>query len=120
MFLYTIVYENMSVPFHAEITPITMDIVMEQCAELIQVYDEACQMLNVKKMLHSLRENASEKQFTYTNVALSIINLLELNDSSENLLPLFETLAKDKLNDVWNTAIELNLMLEHFLESDDY
>lgn len=110
----------MSVPFHAEITPITMENVMEQCAELIQVYDEAYQMLSVKQMLSSLRENVNEKQFTYTNVALAMINLLELNDSNESLLPLFETLAKDNLNAVWNTAIELNLMLEHFLESDEY
>ena len=106
----------MSTPFHAEITPITNEEALIQCEELIQVYEEACQFLNAKQLLHSLRANVSEKQVTNESVALSMLNLFEINDISVDLLPLFNTLAKTNPSAVWNTALELNLMLEHYLE----
>lgn len=109
----------MSVPFHAEISIITVKDALDQCDEVIQVYTEASSMLNAERLVNLLHEAIKEQQFTNTNIATSMLNLLTVNDTSIDLLPLFEKLAKTNPTAVWNTAIELNLMCEHYLECDD-
>lgn len=112
--------DSMSTPFHSEITPITLEDALAQCEDLIQVYEEASSMLNVKQLLSTLREMVHEKGFTNNSVALSIIDIFEVYDPTIDMASLFKTLAEKEPTAVWNTALELNLILEHCLETDDY
>jgi hypothetical protein len=109
----------MAVPLHSEHSPVTLTDVSDVCSDMLEVFEEAYTLLPTPHILTSLKSMSKDGHFTYSSIASAMISLFEVWEETSDFLPHFVKLGEKDPQAAWYTAQEMNLALEHLLESQD-
>jgi hypothetical protein len=109
----------MANPIHSEHSSVTLNDVSDACMDMIDVFEEAYMLLPSSQIIGELKSMNKEGNFTYSSLASSMISLFEVWEETSNFLIHFVKLGEKNTHAAWYTAHEVNLALEHLLESQD-